>query len=236
MSKSWKGEQITFSGNTDCYQPAERRMRLTRQCLEVMTEFRNPASLITKNRLITRDLDLFQELNLYQGVLIFISVTTLDTELCGVLEPRTSRPQARLEAIRELSAAGIPVGVNVAPVIPGLTDHELPAILKAAREAGAKHAGYTILRLPLAVAPIFDEWLQLHKPERRLKVLEAVRGLRGGQMNDARFGSRMRGEGPLAANIKQMFNLYTRKFGLNRERAVLSSEHFIRPGDQLSLL
>lgn len=234
MSKSWTGEPITFSGNTDCYQPAERKFELTRRCLQVMAEFRNPASLITKNRLITRDIDLFRELNQYKAILIYISVTTLDPDLCAILEPRTSRPQSRLDAIRELSEAGLPVGVNVAPVIPGLTDHEMPAILKAAAAAGAKHAGYTNLRLPLAVAPIFEDWLQKHKPERRLKVLEAVKGHRGGKLYDSKWGSRMKGEGPVADNIKQMFAIYARKEGLNQTKSVLSSEHFIRPGDQLS--
>ena len=238
MSPSWTGELITMSGNTDCYQPVERKLQLTRKCVEVMAEFHNPLAMITKNFLITRDIDLFREMAKYDGIQIFISVTTLDDALCAKLEPRTSRPQARLRAIRELAAAGISVGVNVAPVIPGLTDHEMPSILKAAHEAGAKFAGFTPVRLPLAVLPIFTEWLEVHVPERKERVLRAIRDVRGGKLNDSNFGSRMRGEGPVAENIKQMFSIYTRKEGLNLERFQLSSAHFKRPaqaGDQMSL-
>ncbi len=235
MSRSWTGEHITFSGNTDCYQPVERRLQLTRQCLEVMHQFNNPVAMITKNALVTRDIDLLAPMAKLDAALVFISITTLDDGLCALLEPRTSRPRARLEAIRQLSAAGIPVGVNVAPIIPGLTEHELPSILKAARQAGAKHAGYTILRLPLAVLPIFTQWLEEHRPERKNKVLEMIRSVRGGKLNEAQFGARMRGDGPVAANIRQMFKLYTRKEGLNLEKFDLSSAHFARPGDQLSL-
>jgi DNA repair photolyase len=234
MSKSWKGEHITFSGNTDCYQPVERKLELTRQCLQVMREFNNPVAMITKNALITRDVDILQDLAKIDGALVYISITTLDDDLCSVLEPRTSRPQARLRAIQTLSEAGIRVGVNVAPVIPGLTDHEMPHILKAAREHGAQGAGFVPLRLPLAVLPIFTAWLEENRPERKDKVLSLIRDVRGGKLNDSQFGSRMRGEGPVAENIRQMFKLYTKKFGLNQEKFKLSSAHFARPGDQLS--
>jgi DNA repair photolyase len=235
MSRSWKGEDITFSGNTDCYQPAERRYELTRQCLQVMLEFRNPVAMITKNSLVTRDIDILSELAKLNAALVFISVTTLDADLCSALEPRTSRPEARLRAIRELSEAGIPVGVNVAPIIPGLTDHEMPAILKAAREAGAKFAGYTILRLPLAVAPIFEAWLDENRPLRKEKVLENIRSVRGGKINVSEFGERMRGKGAIGENIRQLFKINCNKLGLNKEEFELTSEHFSRPGDQLSL-
>lgn len=235
MSKSWTGEMITISGNTDCYQPIERKLEITRRCVEVMAQFNNPLAMITKNKLVTRDIDHLQKLAAVNAALVFISVTTLDHELCGVLEPRTSRPQARLEAIRQLAEAGIPVGVNVAPVIPGLTDHEMPAILKAAKEAGASSAGWTPLRLPLSVLPIFTEWLETHRPIRKQKVLEAIRGIRGGDLNDPNFGTRMRGQGPVAANMKQMFQIYSRKYGLDKKSFKLSSDHFQRPGDQLSL-
>jgi DNA repair photolyase len=235
MKPAWKGESITMSGNTDCYQPAERRLRLTRGCLEVLAEFRNPVAMITKNHLVTRDVDWLSELAKWNAALVYISVTTLDADLCADLEPRTSRPSLRLKAITELSAAGIPVGVNVAPVIPGLTDHEMPAILKAASEAGARYAGFTPVRLPLAVRPLFEEWLERRRPERKSKILNLIQSMRGGRLNDPRFGSRMRGEGPIAENLRQMFSLHTRKLGLNRERFSLSSEHFRRPGDQLSL-
>jgi DNA repair photolyase len=235
LSSSWKGDLICFSGNTDCYQPVERQMRLTRRCLEVMAEFLNPVSVITKNELVTRDLDLLQELARHDAACVTLSVTTLDDELCAALEPRTSRPRARLRAIETLAKAGIPVCVNVAPVIPGLTDHEMPKILKAAREAGACEAGYQPVRLPLTVEKVFTEWLDVHFPDRKSKVLELIRSMRGGKLNDGRFGSRFRGEGPIAGALRQMFDIYSRKEGLQRKKHKLSSAHFRRPGDQLSL-
>lgn len=234
MSRSYQPEPIFMSGVTDCYQPIERKMQITRRCLEVLLQFKNPVGIITKNHLVTRDADLLAQFAQFQGSLVFISVTTLDAELCRDLEPRTSRPQARLEAIRILHEAGVPVGVNVAPLIPGLTDHELPAILKAAAEAGAQFAGYTPIRLPLAVTPLFSEWLEVHRPEKKEKVLGLIRDLRGGKLNDSEFGSRMRGEGPVAQNLAQMFRIYTQKFGLNQNETRLSVEHFCRPGDQMS--
>lgn len=236
MSRSWVGEHITFSGNTDCYQPIERQLQLTRKCLEVMVQFRNPISMITKNALITRDIDLISELAKLNAAFVFISVTTLDNELCSVLEPRTSRPAARLRAIKELSDAGIPTGVNVAPCIPGLTDHEMPAILKAAKEAGAVSAGYVPVRLPLAVTPLFEAWLEEHRPLRKEKVLENIRNMRDGKLNDGNFGSRMRGSGAIAENMRQMYKIWVRKLGLNEKKTELDSSHFCRPGDQLSLL
>ena len=234
MSHSWKPEVIAMSGVTDCYQPIERKLKLTRGCLEVLVKFRNPVLIITKNQLVTRDIDLLAELAHYQAAKVYVSVTSLDDKLAASLEPRTSRPQARLQAIYDLSRVGIPVGVNVAPVIPGLTDHEMPAILKAAAEAGAVSAGFTPVRLPLAVLPIFTEWLEVHRPERKEKVLEMIREIRGGKLNDSDFGSRMRGEGPVAENMRQMFKLYSRKFGLNERNYSLTAEHFRRPTDQLS--
>ncbi len=234
MKPSWQGEQITMSGNTDCYQPVERRLELTRQCLQVLLEFRNPVSMITKNHLITRDIDILGEMAKFNGALIFLSITSLDDRLCGDLEPRTSRPAARLKAVEQLAAAGVPVGVNVAPVIPGLNDHEMPGILKAAAQAGAKFAGFTPVRLPLTVLPVFTQWLEANRPERKDKVLHAIESMRGGKLNDPRFGSRMRGEGPIAANLRQMFDIYSRKEGLNRNDFDLSSEHFRRPSDQLT--
>ena len=236
MSRAWTGEYITFSGNTDCYQPIERTMQITRRCLEVLAEFRNPFVIITKNNLVARDIDLIAPMAALGAAMVVISLTTLDDELCAALEPRTVRPASRLAVIKKLTDAGIPVSVNVAPVIPGLTDHEMPLILKAAREAGAITAGMTPLRLPLAVAPIFEEWLAVHRPERKEKVLGLIRDIRGGKLNDSQFGSRFRGEGAVAANIKQMFQIYTRKYGYVKSHPKLTSEHFVRPGDQLSLL
>src|SRR5262249_40096561 len=159
------------SGVTDPYQPIERRLRLTRRCLEVLVEFRNPVSIVTKSHLVTRDIDLLQELGKHNAALVFLSVTSLDADLAGILEPRATRPAGRLAAIRELADAGIPVGVLVAPVIPALNDHEIPAILSAAATAGARYAGYIPIRLPLAVAGLFERWLEEHLPEKKSKVL-----------------------------------------------------------------
>ncbi|HEX7674470.1 MAG TPA: PA0069 family radical SAM protein [Bdellovibrio sp.] len=234
MKKSWQPEVIVMSGVTDCYQPLERRMQLTRGCLQVLAKFKNPGYIITKNALVTRDIDVLQEMAAYQGIGVMISITSLDNDLIEVLEPRTSRPAARLKAIEELTKAGIPVGVNVAPTILGLTDHEMPAILKAASEAGATSAGYTVMRLPLSVAPLFEEWLEVHRPLRRDKVINAVKDIRGGKMNDANFGSRMRGEGPRAEQLKQVFDIYTRKYGLNLKDFRVSADSFKRPTNQLS--
>jgi DNA repair photolyase len=233
LSKFWEPETIAMSGVTDCYQPAERHLQLTRQCLEVMAEFRNPVAIITKNSLVTRDIDILKVLASHNAALVFISVTTLSAELCGKLEPRTSRPEARLRAIEELAKAGVPVGVNVAPVIPGLTDHELPGILKAAADAGASQAGFTPLRLPLTVRPLFVNWLETHFPDRKEKVLSHIRDIRGGKLNDSQFGSRMRGQGPMADNIRQMFHVYCNKYGLNKRDFNLSTVAFRRPKNQM---
>jgi DNA repair photolyase len=233
MKKSWEPEPIALSGVTDCYQPLERKYELTRRCLEVLLKFRNPVFMITKNQLVLRDLDILKEMASLDLVMVYVSVTSLDADLLRVLEPRTSHPQSRLRAIEELAKAGVPVGVNVAPLIPGLTDHELPAILKAASDAGAISAGYTPVRLPLSVRPVFEEWLEVHRPLKKEKVLSQIRDIRGGKLNDANFGSRMRGEGVQADQLHQMFKLYTRKYGLNQKKISLSTEHFSRPGDQL---
>jgi len=238
MKPAWRGEVITLSGNTDCYQPAERKYRLTRACLEVLAEFHNPVSLITKNALVTRDVDLLAPLARLGAAVVYVSLTTLDDQLCADLEPRTSRPRARLKAIRTLRDAGIPVGVNIAPVIPGLNDHEIPNLLKAARDAGASFAHMTPLRLPLAVAPLFEEWLERFRPLRKDKVLTNIRRLRGGQLNDSRFGSRMRGEGASAEMQRALFDLHVKRLGLNEDRCQLSSAHFKRPprtGEQMDL-
>ena len=234
MKRSWKPQVIHISGVTDCYQPLERKLELTRGCLKVLAEFRNPVSMITKNALITRDIDIFKDLAAIGGVMLMISVTSLNAELIRKLEPRTSHPLARLKAIEALANAGIPVGVNVAPCIPGLTDHEMPMILKAAKDAGATMAGYTALRLPSSVLPIFEEWLEVHQPLRKEKVLNSVRDIRGGKLNSAEFGSRMRGEGPRADQMAQLFKLYTRKYELNMKDFNLSTAHFQRPGDQMT--
>ncbi|HXG48521.1 MAG TPA: PA0069 family radical SAM protein [Methylomirabilota bacterium] len=237
-SPKWKPQVIALSGVTDCYQPVERRLRLTRGCLEVLAEFRNPVGIVTKNHLVTRDLDVLRELARHRAVVVFISLTTLDAELAGRMEPRTSRPEHRLAAMRALAAAGVPVGVMTAPVIPGLTDHELPALLRAAAEAGAQHAGYVVLRLPHGVKDLFEQWLRRHFPDRADKVLNRLRSVRSGKLNDPRFGTRMRGEGPWAEQIQQMFRVSCRRTGLNQQRLELSTASFRVPGraEQLELL
>lgn len=234
-SKKWKPEPIAMSGATDCYQPAERQFKLTRGILEVCAELRHPIFLITKNALVTRDIDLLAELARYTCVGVHVSVTTLDADLGGKMEPRASRPAARLRAIRELSAAGIPVGVMVAPVIPGLTDHELPAIIEAAAEAGAKRAGYVLLRLPFAVKDVFTSWLDQHFPGKKARVLDRLKTLRGGKLYDSTWNDRMTGRGIFAEQMNAMFEVAVRRAGLNQEQFTLSTEHFRKPGEQLSL-
>jgi DNA repair photolyase len=236
QSQRWQPEPIALSGVTDPYQPPERLLQLTRRCLEVLVEFRNPAGVVTKNHLVSRDRDLLGELARLDAAVVYLSLTTLDAALANVLEPRASAPAARLEAIRELTAAGIPVGVLTAPVIPGLNDHELPALLQAAADAGAKFAGYVVLRLPHGLADLFETWLEQHFPERKERILGRIRELRGGQLNDARFGSRMRGEGVLAETIRNLFHLGRRQAGLQRGGPDLSIASFRRPGGTQGLL
>jgi DNA repair photolyase len=230
-SRSWRPQVLAVSGVTDPYQPVERRLQLTRRCLEVLVEFRNPVAIVTKNHLVTRDLDLLRALATFDAAAVFVSITSLDAELAGTLEPRASRPEGRLAALRELAAAGVPTGVFVAPVIPGLNDHELPAILAAAATAGARFAGYVPLRLPLAVAPLFERWLERHAPEKKERVLGRVRELRGGRLNDPSFGSRMRGDGPLAQAIRDLFVLSRQRAGMAADGPSLSTAAFRRPGD-----
>ncbi len=226
----WEPQSITMSGATDCYQPCERNFRVTRACLEVCAELRQPISIITKNALVTRDLDLLAELARFQAVAVYVSVTSLDSDLAGKLEPRASRPAARLRAIRELAAAGIPVAAMVAPVIPGLTDHELPAILDAIAAAGAKRAGYVIMRLPYAVKEIFLQWLDDHAPTKKARIVDRVREIRGGKLNVSEWGARMRGEGIFAEQMRSLFDVCARRAGLNQERFELSTAHFRPPG------
>ena len=236
-AKKWQPEPVMMSGVTDCYQPAERQFRLTRACLEVFAEFRNPVALITKNFLVTRDRDVLAELARHECAAVTLSVTSLDAALSGKLEPRASRPEHRLRAIRLLAEAGVPVSVNVAPVIPGLNDHELPAILEAAAAAGATRASYILLRLPLTVKGVFIDWLDAHEPGKKQRVLDRMRELRGGQLYDARFGVRGRGEGVQAEQLQQLFQVAARRCGLNRAELKLSCAQFRRPGGtQLELL
>jgi DNA repair photolyase len=236
MKPRWAPQMVAMSGNTDCYQPVERELKLTRQCLEVFRDFRNPVGIITKNKLVTRDIDVLGELAEYRCAAVNISVTTLDLGLNRILEPRSSAPLQRLEAIRRLSQAGIPVGVMVAPVIPGLTDHEMPKILEACADAGAKSANYVVLRLPHAVAPLFEAWLEQHFPERKEKVLNRLRAMRDGQLYKSDWGERQRGRGEFAAQVKQLFEVSTRRFGFNQMPKTTTAAFFRRPGaEQLEL-
>jgi len=233
-SSRWQPQTLVMSGVTDPYQPIERKLRITRGCLEVLAEFRNPVAIITKNRLVTRDIDLLCELAKYNAVAVNLSVTSLDSDLQRVLEPRTSVPEARLDAIRQLCAASIPVGVMVAPIIPSLTDHEVPRILDASAKAGAQFAGYTIVRLPWAVAPLFEHWLEEHFPERKDKVLGRIRHLRGERLNNSQWHTRMTGEGIFAEQIASLFKIGCHRAGIGG-RPTLSTESFRKSTTQLHL-
>jgi DNA repair photolyase len=232
---AWKPTPLGMSGVTDPYQPIERRLGLTRRCLEVMVEFRQPVLVITKNHLVTRDTDLLAELATHNAAAVYLSVTTLDTALARKMEPRTSSPEKRIEAIATLAAAGIPTGVLAAPMVPGLTDHEMPKILAAAAQAGAKSAGYVILRLPYGLKELFEGWLDAHEPEKKDKILSRVREVMGGTLYDSRWSKRQTGTGIYAEQVKQMFRVACARHGLNVERVVVTGDAFRRPpcaGDQ----
>jgi DNA repair photolyase len=235
-SPKWRPQVVALSGNTDCYQPIEKKKQLTRRCLEVFLEFRNPVVIVTKNHLVTRDVDILRELARYDCIGVTISLTTLNTKLASAMEPRASSPSRRLAAINALAQSDIPVGYLQAPMIPGLTDAEAPAIARAAAEAGAVFAGYVALRLPFAVKALFEQWLERHFPERKAKVLNRIRAVRGGKLNDPNFKSRMRGEGIFAEQMTELFQLATRKAGINKRWPQLTTEHFRRSsGSQLDL-
>lgn len=230
-SRSWKPRVLMLSGVTDPYQPIERRLRITRSALEVLARFRNPVSLITKNALVTRDLDILAEMASWSGAVVTVSITTLDESLRARLEPRTSTIAERFRAMRELAAAGVPVGVNMAPIIPGLTDHEVNDLLAAAAEAGASHARYTLLRLPGAVTDLFTQWLDDNAPLRKDKVLNRVAEVHGGVLDDRRFGRRMRGEGVYATQLGDLFRLARRRAGIPERGGSLDASSFRVPGE-----
>lgn len=225
----WQPEAIMMSGVTDPYQPAERDFRITRGCLEVLLEARHPVSLITKNALILRDLDLLRELAALRLVHVAVSITTLDAELARELEPRTSSPLGRFRAVRELAAASVPVAVMTAPIIPGLNDSEIPALLTAAAEAGATTAGFTMLRLPWSVRPVFLDWLARVRPLAREKVEHLIRDVRGGELNSTQWSERMRGTGALADQIAQLHRVCRRRCGLDRKMPDYDCTIFRRP-------
>ncbi len=217
---------INLSGVTDPYQPIERQLKITRSLLEVFVESNQAVSLITKNALITRDIDLLRPLAEIGAINVVLSITTLDAELARALEPRCSIPAARFRAVEQLAQANIPVHVNVAPLIPGLNDHEIPGLLSAASNAGATSSSWTLLRLPGAVEPIFIDWLERHRPLSKTKILDRLRGLRDGKLHDPRFETRMRGEGFFSTEFKQLFDLMLVKHGLGKRLPPLNTQHF----------
>ena len=234
----YKVEPIAIGVNTDCYQPIERKYRITRQVLEVLAECEHPCTIVTKNALVERDLDLLVPMAQQNLVQVFVSVTSLDGELARRMEPRASAPHRRLHAIRTLSLAGVPVGAVVAPVIPFLNDSEVEPILQAVREAGAESAGYVLMRLPWELKELFKDWLQHNYPLKAAHVMSRVREMRGGRENDPQFGSRMRGQGLLADLLRKRFDIACERLGLNRQRrAALDCTRFKPPrrGPQLDL-
>ena len=225
----YKCAVMAMGTNTDPYQPVERDLKVTRQILRVLSDFNHPVGIVTKNHLVTRDIDILADMARRNLAEVFLSVTTLDKDLARAMEPRASAPHRRLEAIRALATAGIPAGVMTAPMIPGLNDHEMEAILDAAVDAGATRAGYVPLRLPLEIKELFEEWLKTHRPDRAERVLSLIRQMRGGKLYDAEFGSRMRGEGPLAILLSQRFAAAVKRLGLNRIGVRLDTSAFHVP-------
>lgn len=227
--KSYEPKTIAISGVTDAYQPIERRLQLTRRCLEVLLEFRNPVAIITKNHLVTRDIDILSQMAKLDLAAVTLSVTTLDEDLARRMEPRASTPALRLNAIEKLTAAGVPASVNVAPIIPGITDHEMPKILEAAARAGARTAGHVMLRLPYQVKSIFEAWVEQHFPDRKDKVFNRIREMRGGELYDSRWGKRGRGEGTFAEQIHALFAVAVKRHGLDQPFPELTTGHFSKP-------
>lgn len=233
--KSYKPDFIMFSGNTDCYQPAERKLKITREALKVCLKYRNPVSVITKNDMILRDADILEELAKLNLVSVSISITTLDKDLARRMEPRTSSPERRLLAIKELAGRNIPVGVNAAPVIPGLNDEEIPSILKEASALGAVFAGHIMLRLPYAVKDLFLQWVKREFPDRESKIVNKIREMRDGKLNSYEFGTRFTGKGELADTIHTLFELSCRKYGLNKEKIILRKDLFKKAVNQIEM-
>lgn len=233
--KSWEVKPIVLSGNTDCYQPAERQFKLTRQLLEVFLEYKHPVGIITKNALLLRDLDIIEELATYNLISVNVSITTLDESLRSKLEPRTSTIKKRFEMVRALSDHKVPVRVMMAPAIPALNDHDMLPMAKAAKEAGANGFSSHVVRLMGKNAALFEEWLAAHYPERSKKVMQQIRSLHRGKTGSSEFGLRGRGSGPLAENIRNQRKLAIRKYFPDQKRTVLDTTLFQRPTDQLRL-
>jgi len=234
-NKNWQPSPISISGNTDCYQPIERKLGITRQLLQIALQYNQPIAMITKNVLILRDKDLLTELAKRDLVCIFVSITAMDEKLRLVMEPRTATYKQRLRVIHDLSECNIPMGVMSAPMIPGINDQEMPDILKAARENGARFAGYTIVRLNDAVEILFKDWLSKNFPDRFDKVWHLIQNCHGGEVHDSQWGRRIKGEGEIADMIARQFKMQTKKLGLNQQKFQLDTTRFCRPGQQLSL-
>jgi DNA repair photolyase len=232
MNPKWQPLPIMLSGNTDCYQPAEQKFRLTRKLLEVCNEFNQPAGILTKNAWIIRDKDLLQEMARKKILTAMVSITTFDDTLRQVMEPRTTTARQRLKVIEELSKAGVRMGVMMGPMIPGLNEHEMQRIMKAGRDAGATFSAYTMVRLNGAVKFLFHDWLYKNFPDRADKVWHAIEAAHGGQVNDSELGRRMRGTGALADIVAQQYKKYSKLYGLNEERWELETALFRRPGEQ----
>jgi len=235
MHPKWQGETISLSGNTDCYQPAEKKFKLTRAILEVCNEFNQPVGMITKNAGILRDVDILQEMAKKNLVSVLVSITSFNEDLRRAMEPRTTTGKQRLRTIEELSKAGVRTGVMLGPMIPGLNEHEMPAIIKAAANAGAKFSAYTFIRLNGSIKLIFHDWLYKNFPDKADKVWHMIEAGHGGKVNDSRFGVRMRGQGNVAEMVRDQYNLYTRLYGLTHERLEVDSAQFQRPGGQINL-
>lgn len=239
LHKAYEPRTIALGANTDAYQPIERERRITRAILDVLSEFNHPVGIVTKSALVTRDIDILAPMARKGLLKVALSITTLDPKLARAMEPRASTPMKRMAAIEQLSAAGIPTVVMVAPIIPAVNDSEIEAILKTARTAGAGEAGYVMLRLPHEVKELFRDWLQATMPDRAQRVMSLVRSASGGKDYDASFGKRQTGTGPYAWTIGRRFELACQRLGLNRSRLKLSTDHFCRPpqpGEQLRLL
>jgi DNA repair photolyase len=224
--KSYKPETIMFSGNTDCYQPIEKKLRLTRRALQICLDYRNPVSIVTKNSLIERDIDILKKLASMNLVTVLMSITTLDKKITVSMEPRTSTPEKRLKTIEILSKNNIPSGVNLAPIIPGLNDEEIPIILKEVSKHGGILASHSMIRLPYSVKEIFIEWIKNEFPDRSSKILNKIREIHGGKLNENEFGKRFRGEGKLADTINNLFNLSCKRLHLNEKSTELNVNLF----------
>jgi DNA repair photolyase len=227
-SRSWTGQTIMLSGNTDCYQPAERKYKITRELLDLCLQYRNPVGIITKNSLITRDLDILNKMAKLNLIHVVLSITTLDESLRSILEPRTSSTKNKLKAIKQLTENNIPVSVMMAPIIPSINDNEIMSLAKVVSEAGAQRLNYTIVRLNGCVETVFSDWLRRHFPDRMKKVMDKIANCHGGEVADSRFKTRMKGEGNFSKIISQQFNLARQKFGLQTAMPPLNSKLFVR--------